>query len=134
MTFGSHHPTRCLLARPALACESAAGGYHGFLNIRAQTLQAAPGGARRRVAPVRSMAPPGRAPGLLRSGAGLAYCAVQPPSTGRTAPVIRHEARDESNTTAAATSAVVPTRPIGMRARTPARNVGSSKRPAVPGG
>src|SRR5664280_3115383 len=43
MTFGSHHPTRCLLARPALACDSAAGGYHGFRKGRAQTLQAAHG-------------------------------------------------------------------------------------------
>ena len=62
-----------------------------------------------------------------------AYCAVQPPSTGRIAPVTRPAARDDRKTTAAATSAVVPTRPMGIRARTWARNAGSSRRSAVPG-
>ena len=74
------------------------------------------------------------APGLARVDAQSGYCAVQPPSTGRIAPVTRPDARDDRNTTAAATSAVVPTRPMGIRARTPARNAGSSSRSAVPGG
>ena len=61
------------------------------------------------------------------------YCAVQPPSSDRIVPVTRPAAREARNTTAAATSAVVPTRPSGMRVSTSARNAGSSRRSAVPG-
>ena len=62
-----------------------------------------------------------------------AYWAVQPPSTGKIAPVISPDARDARKTTAAATSAVVPTRPTGIRSKTPARKVASSSLSAVPG-
>ena len=67
------------------------------------------------------------------SVAGRGYWEVQPPSTGKIAPVTSPAARDARKITAAATSSVVPTRPTGMLARTPARNAGLSSRSAVPG-
>src|SRR5215208_2519837 len=64
---------------------------------------------------------------------GCPYCAVQPPSTSRLAPVISPAAGEAKKSTAPVTSSTRPRRPNGIRDRVSSLSVSSSRRGLVMG-